>query len=273
MVKKFINRTKGILFASPKLLYKNEKHLVNKTFYFKGKNNKAVLLLHGWTATPYELRRLAIYLNEAGYTVYGPMLRGHGTKPADLEKVTYLDWLEDARLAYEKLKRTHGKVFVGGTSLGGTVALSLAKEFKEIDGLILMATPYKIRMEKVGSFLVFLLSLFKKYKKKFYPPTFGSRKTITRIISYQTYPIKNVLEVGKLVNYSRKDLNEITQPCLIMQSSSDHIVARNSLAKIYKKIGSRVKKKKYVKRSYHTFISDIKNEHVFEDILKFIELI
>ena len=33
----------------------------------------------------------------------------------------------------------------------------------------------------------------------------------------------------------------------------------------------KIKKKEYVPRAYHTFISDIKNEHVFQDILEFIE--
>jgi len=273
MVRGIIDKTKNILFASPKLLYKKEKQLINKTFYFKGNNSEAVLLLHGWSATPYEVRRLGKYLNESGYTVYGPMLSGHGTKPADLENVKYTDWIEDARRAYKKLKRGHKKVFVGGTSMGGTLALCVAKEFEDIGGLILMATPYKIKMERTGSLVVSIMSLFKKYKKKFYPPTFGSRKTITRIISYQTYPIKNVLEVDKLINHSRKDLDKIKQPCLIMQSSTDHIVTKNSMRKIYQQIGSEIKKKKYIKKSYHTFISDIKNEHVFEDILDFIKSI
>lgn len=273
MVRKIIKKTKNILFANPKLLLENEKHLVKRHFYFKGTNGKAVLLLHGWTATPYELRRLGNFLNQAGYTVFSPMLRGHGTRPENLENVKYEDWLEDSRKAFLNLRKKHKKVFVGGTSMGGVLALCLAKEFPNIDGLILMATPYKIRFEKLGEAVTMVLSLFKKYHKKFYPPTFGSRNTITRIISYQKYPIKNVLELSKLIKLSRKNLDTISQPCFIIQSSSDHIVTRNSLKKIYQKIGSENKEKKYIKKSYHTFISDIKNEHVFEDILKFIESI
>jgi carboxylesterase len=69
----------------------------------------------------------------------------------------------------------------------------------------------------------------------------------------------------------RKELPKVKQPCLILQSSSDHIVTKNSLEEIYEKIGSKVKQKKYIKKAYHTFISDVKNEHVFEDILKFIK--
>lgn len=273
MVSRIIKKTRSILFANPKLLFANEKHLVNKPFYFKGNNNKAVLLLHGWTATAYELRRLGVFLNEAGYTVYAPMLRGHGTKPEDLAKVRYNDWINDARGAYKKLKRKNDKVFVIGTSIGGTISLFLASEFKEINGLVLMATPYRIKLEEIMVSIVWFLSFFKEYRKKIYPPTFGSRKTITRVISYQTYPIENVLETASMIKYSRKELSKINQPCFVMQSSSDHIVTKNSAKKIYKKISSENKKIKYIKRSYHTFISDIKNEHVFKDILSFIESI
>lgn len=273
MVSRILRKTKNILFANPKLLFINEKHLINEPFYFKGDNNKAVLLLHGWTATPYELRRLGVFLNESGYTVYAPMLRGHGTRPEDLEKVKFNDWINDSRGAYRKLKRKHQQVFVIGTSIGGTIAVSLAKEIKDISGLVLMATPYRIKFEELMKLIVWLMGFFVRYKRKFYPPTFGSRKTITRIISYQVYPIKNVLETARMIKSSRRSLDKVTQPCFLMQSASDHIITKNSAKKFYQKISSSKKKIKYIKRSYHTFISDIKNEHIFGEILNFLESI
>lgn len=273
MVRRIIEKTKSILFANPRILYRDEREIVNKPYYFKGKNGKAVLLLHGWTSTPYELRRLGKYLNESGYTVHSPLLRGHGTVYTDLDNVTYKDWLIDAKRAYKELKEDYEKVFVGGTSMGANLALCLAKEHQEIDGLILMATPYKIRYEILIKVMAKFLGLFKKYHHKFYPWTFGSRRTITRVISYQTYPISSVVELFKLIGLSRKDLHKIKQPCIIMQSTSDHIIKSNSSRKIYKKINSSSKEKKYIKRSYHTFVSDIKSEHVFEDILKFLQSI
>jgi carboxylesterase len=275
MVKKMLRKTKSVLFADPNLLYKEEhkQHLIKKSFYFQGNNGKAVLLIHGWSTTPYEVRRLGEYLNENGYTVYGPMLSGHGTKYQDLESVKYMDWFNDAQVAYRKLKQDHNKVFIGGTSMGANLSICLAKREKDIDGLILMATPYRMKFEKLGEIAINLISKFKKYHKKFYPPTFGLSTTITRLIAYQTYPIKNVLELGELVKKSREDLEKISQPCLVLQSTHDHIVTKDSLEKIYNRISSKIKKKKYIKKAYHTFISDIKNEHVFEDILNFINKI
>lgn len=270
MVKKLFKSVKNILFFNPEELLKEEKDLVNESFYFQGVNSKAVFLLHGWTSTPYEVRRLGKYLNQNGFTVSGPCLRGHGTKPEDLENVKWIDWLDDARNTYKQLKENHGAVYVAGTSIGSNIAILLAKEFPEIAGIVLMATPHKLKFEYFAVFIAKLLSCFKSYNKKFYPPAFGASTTITRVISYQTYPAVSALESFKLIKASRESLSCVSQPCLIMQSSSDHLIKKNSLEKIYDGISSRIKKKKYIHQAYHTFISDIRNEHVFEDILEFI---
>ncbi|MFA6048066.1 MAG: alpha/beta fold hydrolase [Parcubacteria group bacterium] len=270
MVKRLYNKVKSVLFADPELLYKEELHLVNKPFLFQGDNGKAVLLIHGWTSTPYEVRRLGIFLNENGYTTYGPMLKGHGTVSTDLEGVRWNDWLADVETAYDELKKNHEKVYIAGTSIGASLSVLLAQKKSDVSGLILMAMPYKIKLERIMTMFAKITGLFRKYTKKFYPPTFGLSTTITRLIAYQSYPVESAIETFRLVKEARKNLIKVHQPCLIMQSTSDHIVSRNSCEHIYTSIGSTVKQKKYIKRAYHTFISDIKNENVFEDILDFL---
>jgi carboxylesterase len=268
---KILKKTKSILIADPQLLYKEEVELINQPFSFKGTNGKAVLLIHGWTSTPYEVRRLGQYLNENGYSVYGPLLCGHGTMPKNLEDVKWNDWLDDIKKEYQRLQKEYEKVFIGGTSIGSCLAIMLAKKNPEISGLILMATPYQLKLEKISTWIAKLMLIFKKYNRKHYPPTFGLSTTITRIISYQSYPIASGLETFKLIEEARKELFLINQPCFLLQSSSDHLVKKKSMDAIYNQIGSKVKKMKYIKRAYHTFISDIKNKSVFEEILNFIE--
>lgn len=267
---KILTTVKRVLMPDPKLLYKEERHLVNQPFFFEGTNKKGVLLVHGWTTTPYELRRLGKYLNDNGYTVMSPMLRGHGTVPKDLEGIKWTDWMADLEKAYRELKNKCDTVYLIGTSIGSNLSIIFASQKSEVAGLVLMAAPYEIRKEKFVEVVGKFLSKIKKYNRKFYPPTFGVSTTITRLISYKTYPIKNALEVLDLIKKSRDMLPQISQPCYIIQSSSDHIVTKKSLEKIYEKIGSKVKAKKYIHRAYHTFISDIKNEHVFNDILNFL---
>jgi carboxylesterase len=264
-------RAKSVLIADPNLLYKEEWQLVNQPFFFEGTNGKGILLVHGWTSTPYEVRRLGMYLNENGYTVYGMMLSGHGTVPKDLEDIIWQQWVEDVQKGYDKLRKTCDNVYIGGTSIGANLALIIAKKNSNIAGLILMAAPYRLRMERTALLFAKLLTKMKKrYRHKVYPPTFGVATTITRLISYQSYPVKSALDVFEAIKESRKDLHLVKQPCLIMQSTHDHIVCRHSMEKLYDKLGSQKKKKQYIKKAYHTFISDIKNEHVFRDILEFL---
>jgi len=271
MVKGTYNKIKNVLFADPKLLFAKDQQLVNKPFYFPGNNGKAVLLVHGWTSTAYEVRCLGEFLNSAGYTTTGPMLTGHGTDYHDLENVGMEDWLADIRQAFENLRKEHQQVYIVGTSIGSNLAVIFSADRNDVAGLVLMATPYRMKLEMVTIRIAKLLNLIMTYKKKFYPPTFGLSTTITRLISYQTYPIASALETFSIVEKSREVFGKISQPCLVMQSTHDHVVSKNSLEEIYNRIKSPVKKKKYIHQAYHTFISDIKNEYVFEDILEFLE--
>lgn len=271
MVNQIIEKIKSVLFKDPLFLFEEEKAFVKQSFYFKGTNGKGVILVHGWSSTAYEVRRLGEFLNEKGYTVCGPMLKGHGTKPEDLENVRWEEWLTDLEKAYEKMEKETSRIYVGGTSVGACLALLLAQKKKNIAGLILMATPFKIRLEKLVVLFAKLTVKIKPFNKKIYPPTFGASTTITRLISYQKYSVQSALEAFGLIKEARKNLDKITQPSFLIQSASDHIVTKKSLEEIYSRISSKIKRKRYVKKAYHTFISDIKNEYVFEDILKFIE--
>lgn len=273
MINEIRNKIKGILSTNPRELFEKDQAVLKEAFYFSGTNGKAILLIHGWTSVPYELRRLGKFLNENGYTVSIPMLSGHGTAPEDLDNLKWENWMSDVERAYNDLAKNNKQVFIAGTSLGASLAVILAKNNPKISGIILMAMPYKIKFEKISAFFASIVKIFRKYNKKFYPPTFGASNTITRLISYQTYPISSAQEVHKLIKITRRELPKVNQPCFILQSSSDHIVTKNSLEKIYESIGSKIKSKKYIHRAYHTFISDINNEHIFEDILEFIEKI
>ena len=271
MVKNILKKVKTVLLSRPMKLYREEIKLVNDPFYFQGSNGQAVLFIHGWTGVPYELRRLGKFLNKKGYTVYAPLLKGHGTFPEDLDNVRWEDWMGDIKQALERIRPDHQKIYIAGTSIGANLAMLWAKQKKDVSGLVLMATPYAIRQEKLVIFLTKFLYLFKRYFRKFYLPSFGSANTVTRRTSYQIYSLKNLLEVFKFLDIFRKNIHEINTPCFLIQSKHDCVINKKSLEKIYAAIGSKIKRKKYIEKAYHTFISDIENDHVFEDIANFLD--
>ena len=59
-------------------------------FFFEG-NHVGVLVIHGFTGSTQSVRYLGEMFAEAGFTVYGPRLTGHGTAPENMEKASYED--------------------------------------------------------------------------------------------------------------------------------------------------------------------------------------
>ncbi|MDG9729196.1 hypothetical protein OXI21_02025 [Ignatzschineria sp. RMDPL8A] len=53
-------------------------------------------------------------------TVSVPLLKGHGTEPADLIGVSYRDWIRQMEEALEQLQKKCSRVFVVGLSMGAT---------------------------------------------------------------------------------------------------------------------------------------------------------
>ena len=94
-------------------------------FFFPG-GEPGVLLIHGFLTAPGEMRPLGQYLAAAGMTVSGIRLRGHGTQPEDLAKVSWRDWLADVDAGFTELRRHCAQVCIAGLSLGGALALHAA---------------------------------------------------------------------------------------------------------------------------------------------------
>src|SRR3989338_5326328 len=82
----------------------------------------------GFEASPHELRELAQYLAARNITVYVVRLKGHGTDIRELDKTKWQNWYNDYEKGYDELSKKTKKVFVGGHSLGGSLALHLAEQ-------------------------------------------------------------------------------------------------------------------------------------------------
>lgn len=85
-----------------------------------------VLLLHGYTGTPQQIRPWAEGFARAGFAVEAPLLPGHGTIPEEMIATQWSDYVGAAEASYRKLAEHHQQVFVGGLCLGGNIATWLA---------------------------------------------------------------------------------------------------------------------------------------------------
>ncbi|NHK31815.1 MAG: alpha/beta fold hydrolase [Asgard group archaeon] len=181
---------------------------------------KKVLLIHGFTATPTEIRPIGDYLHSKGFDIYSILLPGHGTDPIDLQSKKWIDWWQATKEVYESIDNCD---YVIGFSMGGLLASRLAVEFKDkMKGVILISTFLKIKPRILNriAFLLPVLKLIKPYLSKS-PETEQFFKN-NNLISYLTYPMNAVHELIKLLKFTkRKILPKITIPTLIVQGEKD----------------------------------------------------
>lgn len=112
-------------------------------FHLDGGHGKAVLLIHGMTGAPGEMKFLAKRLHKRGFSVASPLLAGHGVDEALLLKTRWRDWLGSVRSAFEQLKVDHDEVHVAGICVGGALGLALAAEEPAVGGAAVYSMTYR----------------------------------------------------------------------------------------------------------------------------------
>lgn len=96
------------------------------SFYLEGTNGKGVVLVHGLTGAPAEMKLVARQLNRRGYSVYAPLLAGHGSGVAALRRSSWRNWLDSLLEAAALLAERTQDVFAAGICVGGKLAILAA---------------------------------------------------------------------------------------------------------------------------------------------------
>ncbi|WP_105188783.1 alpha/beta hydrolase [Pseudoalteromonas sp. T1lg48] len=86
--------------------------------------NKAVLLLHGLTDSPFSYHSLAAFFYRQGFTVRTVLLPGHGSAASDLQEVSFKQWQALANYAIARTSKDFEQVIIGGYSTGAALALA-----------------------------------------------------------------------------------------------------------------------------------------------------
>ncbi len=125
-------------------LTKNELSLIKPIDERNSGNEKALLLLHGFSSTPAVFRYLIPKITHYNAIVC-PVLQGHGESIEAFSLSTAKDWLLSANIACDALFREYQKVDVLGLSLGGLLACELSKHFT-LNHLFLLAPALRLKM-------------------------------------------------------------------------------------------------------------------------------
>ena len=103
------------------------------------------VLIHGFPGSTTDVRLLADFLHARGLTVSAPLLPGHGTEPADLNRVRWQDWADCAEEALAQLAGRCESVFICGLSLGSLVSVCLGARHCKVAGIVLYSPAIAVR--------------------------------------------------------------------------------------------------------------------------------
>lgn len=193
---------------------------------------RAILLVHGFSASPREMRPLGQYLQQQGFCVLGVRLPGHGTSPADLASRRAEEWLETVELGYQQLARKYPQVSALGLSTGALLVLKLALR-RSLASLILLSPFLKLKHPLTP--YVALLHRFIPYAKKLIDPA-------EQPFYYDKRPLKGIAQINRLRRELRSRLGEIQVPTLVLAASGDQTIAPGSAAELFRRLGSPAKR-------------------------------
>ncbi len=230
-----------------------------------GEGDAGVLMLHGYTSSPYGIRPLAEHIAEAGFSVELPRLPGHGTRWQDLAKTTWRDWAREAIGALEVLRSRTRVQAVVGLSIGGTLALHLAETRDDIAGLAVV-NPFLFSSKPIAKLLPVLKMLLPSL------PAFGNDIALEGGDEqpYERNPLRSqasVFEIGRRV---RKDLAEVRCPLLVMTSRQDHVVETANSEEVVAGVSSTDVEHVWLERSYHVAPLDHDRAEIEQRIVDFL---
>lgn len=239
-------------------------------FRLDGSGSLGVLLIHGFTGTPYEMRPLGMFLAESGISSVAPLLRGHGTHPNDMVSCRYGDWLADAETALDALLAEHQRVVLIGLSMGGAIALNLAARRSgdaRLLAVISICAPIRLVDWRLGLPHVFSrLIRWQAWGK----PDIKDTRAWAGHVGYRRFRSRAVHELIALLRETQQLLPRVHQPLLVVQARIDNVVPPTNAQAIYDGVASTSKRLVWLDDCYHVVTVDFSAPMLHAEVARFI---
>lgn len=237
-------------------------------FFFPG-DHTGCLLVHGFTGAPKEMRWMGEYLAAQGRTVLGVRLAAHATRPEDMIRARWQDWLASVEDGWHILRGCCDQVFVMGLSMGGMLTLTFAAqnpgdERCRLAGIVVMSSPHHLpndpRLRLIKPLSKIMPYAAKGADNYFEPEAFKEH------VCYPVDPTRAYAELRDLAVEMRSGLPRVTVPVLLIYSRQDLAVTpeEGHMEQIYANLGSADKHKLWIENSSHVITCDAQRQQVFQ---------
>jgi len=260
---------------------------------YKAESSQAtVLLIHGLTGTPNEMKGLANFFYRRGYSVLCPRLAHHGEPLHILKRAKWQEFYQSVKETLLKIP-TDQTIFVAGLSMGALLALLLAEEFPErISGVTCLSPtlfydgwnipwshyllplayytpirycayfkeepPYGIKNERIRG------KVHEYYKN-------ASLDDVSEVAQYgyPYFPVTLLCELRLLIRNLMKKMSRIRTPVQMIQASEDDMTSVKNSQFIHDHVASVQKEIVLMHDSYHVITADQERRAVAQKMNKF----
>jgi carboxylesterase len=269
--------------------------LYENAFILRGNNDHTVLLIHGLTGTPNEMRFIANALNKKGFSVNCPRLAKHGEPVEILKYAKWQEFYESSRRAFGEIcsSGSGGKIFVSGLSMGALLGLLLADEFNgKVAGVSCLSptlfydgwnTPWTKCLLPLGYYTPLKYLYYYKEEPPYGIKNEAMRKVVHRYYSradlrdaggvaqygYPYIPISMLYQLRLLVKHLAKRLPNIRVPVQLIQAQDDDMTSVKNSQFIYDRIMSEKKEIVLLHNSYHVITADQERDKVAGKVSEF----
>jgi carboxylesterase len=253
--------------------------LDTKSLFNEG-GDHAVLLIHGLSSSPLEMRFLSRALARDGFTTYAPTFEGYsaGSPERKME-----EWLAAAIRKFDELAERYARVSVCGLSIGAALALALVKRRPSAGAVILLSVTlsydgWAIPWYRFLLGLAYYTPLRGRWRYREESP-FGLRNEALRAkiaramqtsafseVGPSTISLPALHEASRLAKGVRSFVGDIKNDCLIIHAIDDETANANNARFVSSHIGAAFVRSIYLDDSYHMVTSDNERETVAREV-------
>jgi carboxylesterase len=258
-----------------------------------------VLLVHGLTGTPVEMKPLEKHLQKLGVDVENVLLAGHGGSHQDILDSNWQQWMESVRQAMQRVLSRNDRVIICGLSMGGMIGAGLAAEEARVSALVMLSpTLHFDRAQNAGLCSSALVRDVTRAAIKVVPaigrnlyweeqPPYGIRderiqRQITKSIEaakaggnnefgvFRTY-FGPFCQMWSLTDHVRESFSRVKCPVLMMHSLDDTLVTIHNATETYLKVASSNKALLMLTGCDHVMTLDLQRQLVHKIIGQFVQ--
>jgi esterase/lipase len=245
-------------------------------FYHSGKKKeerRGVLLIHGFSSSPAEMKVLGDSLHKAGFDVLGMRLPGHGTSPADLRESEKEVWIKETKMGMALISRYCPKTYLIANSMGAMVGLiAMGTSSFNPAAYIAIAPAFRIKDRRINlvSYVDAAQRVYQLFSDLKTEWPYQDARPENPHINYGLMPYHGLFELQQVTKDAQGYIDKLTMPTFFIQADKEYTVDPEATYAAFEKVPAEKKKLLKLDEARHVLTLD-KELPVFEEILKFLE--